>query len=223
MTRFILEDVKGSICLLFPITGYPHWVLMTRASPHTARQEGPAFPRRWGRKMPDLIKLEERDTEGDAVLSPLLCVTARALTSHQKAGLCQAVLTVEILTVPLPPWASSLPTKDLVLMRCKLESHELAAGPSSEVSLIHVNNTFWVSSTHLAPSLGLGSAVSKTGKQLPFQTLTRELGKCSSQSVLLVRAHCPFCRNSVSYVLNIATVKEYRIQQCPNPGNDTKS
>lgn len=87
MTCSISGDV---ISLLFPSlpTHTEDWWL--RKSPHW-------YTRRPGRETSGLIKLEERDT-GDAVLSPLPSVTARVLTSHQKAGLWQPALTVETVS-----------------------------------------------------------------------------------------------------------------------------
>lgn len=58
-----------------------------------------------------------------------------------------------------------------------------------QVPALKSHSSLWTTrppSTHLAPSLILGSTASKTGKHLPFQTLTMELGsaladQCDSQ------------------------------------------
>lgn len=73
-TLWLLCHVKAppapedrAITLLFPMTRHPHWLLMTTRSHHPARREGLPFPRR--RKMSAYMKLEERDTKGEAAFS----------------------------------------------------------------------------------------------------------------------------------------------------------
>lgn len=196
---------------------------MIRASPYTGRQEGPAFPRRWGRKMPDLIKLEERDTEGDAVLSPLLCVTARVLTSHQKAGLCQAVLMVEMvsgassflssLTVQQGPCPHGVQT-GVPWTGCWFQLWSLTH--PCEQHFLSLQAHIWHQPWNWAQQW-----VRQVSSCLFRQLLKHGAGEAlqpvhaAHESLLLILQK--FC------MLHIATVKKYRIQQCPNPGNDTKS
>lgn len=88
ITCLIIEGIKGHNSVV-PQTWSPPLGMTITASPHTARQESLAFPRRWGRNA-RLNKAGRRTTKGDAGLS-LLCVPLpRVLTSHQKAGVCSA-------------------------------------------------------------------------------------------------------------------------------------